>query len=462
MDDVIIVGAGLAGLVAARRLRERGASVRVIEARDRVGGRTLSHRSKSGKAVDLGAQWIGPTQDRVEALVKELGLHTFDQYCSGKKILELGDRRRTYRSDIPSLSIFGLLDLSRAIKRIDKLSAKVPLEAPETAKKARLWDSMTVETWKRDHVHTRGARALVDIAVNSIFGAEPADLSLLYFLHYLRSGGGIMKLSTITGGAQEKRLAEGFQSISIRLAQALGDRVVLSAPVRTLVQSTDRVTACTSQGDFAGRFAIVAVPPTVAGRIEWDPPLPPLRAQLMQRMPMGSVIKCVAFYKEPFWRRDGFSGEVVGNTGLVRLVFDDSPEDGSSGALVAFITGDQARIWSERMPDERHEAVLIALGRLFGPQAKDAIEYVDQDWSREVYSGGCYTGIMPPGVLTTFGAALRAPIGRIHWAGTETATKWQGYMDGAIESGERASKEVFGCLVVERARNGAHAADRLA
>src|SRR5262249_10190758 len=148
MDDVIIVGAGLAGLVAARRLRERGAAVRVIEARDRVGGRTLSHRSKSGKVVELGAQWIGPDQDRIEALVKELGLHTFDQYCAGKKILELGNKRRTYRSEIPSLSIFGLIDLSRTIKKLDKLTTKVPLEAPETAKKARLWDGMTVESWK--------------------------------------------------------------------------------------------------------------------------------------------------------------------------------------------------------------------------------------------------------------------------------------------------------------------------
>jgi monoamine oxidase len=460
MDDVIIIGAGLAGLVAARRLRERGASVRVIEARERAGGRTLSHRSKTGKIVDLGAQWIGPTQDRIGALVKELGLNTFDQYCAGKKILELGEKKRTHKSTIPSLSPFGLLDLGRAIRKIDKLTAKVPLEAPERAKKAGLWDRMTVETWKRSNVHTRSARALVDIAVSSIFGAEPGELSLLYFLQVLRSGGGIMNLSTIPGGAQEKRLVEGFQTVSNRLAAELGDRVVLGAPVRTMIQSLDRVTARTDKGDFAGRFALVATPPAVAHRIDWDPPLPPTRTQLMQRMPMGSVIKCVAFYDEPFWRNDGLSGEVVGNQGPVRLVFDDSPEDGSSGALVAFITGDQARIWSERMPDERYQAVILAFSRLFGPRAQSPIDYVDQDWCREPFSAGCYMGLMPPGVLTTFGAALRAPVGRIHWAGTETATKWQGYMDGAIESGERAAKEVFGSLAVERARNGAHTQER--
>jgi monoamine oxidase len=451
-DDVIVVGAGLAGLIAARRLKERGVRVRVLEARDRVGGRTLSHRIATGEVVDLGAQWIGPTQDKMAHLVNELGLHTFEQHAEGKKILELRDKRRTYKSDIPKLSMFGLMDLSRTIRRLDRLAKQVPLEAPTTAKRAKLWDGMTVESWKRKSMWTRSARSMLDVAVHAILAAEPSDLSLLYFLHYLHSGGGVMRMSTIPGGAQQTRCAEGFQSVSTKLSAMLEDRVVLSAPVRTIHQDSSAVTARTDRGDFKARFIIVAVPPTLSGRINFEPALSALRTQLVQRMPMGSVIKCVAFYPEPFWRKDGFSGEVIANPCPVRAVFDDSPADGSTGALVAFIAAGEARTMSDQMPDQRRDVVIGALSRFFGPSARNPIDYVDHDWSHELWSGGCYTGLMPPGVLTSYGAALREPIGRIHWAGTETAVHWQGYMEGAVESGERVAREVFGRVGVERSK----------
>jgi len=440
--DVVIVGAGLAGLTAARALERAGRSCLVLEARDRVGGRTLSHRLPAGDIIDLGAQWIGPGQDRIAALVAELGLHPFAQHCAGKKVLALGDAVRTYDGDIPSLPILGLIALDRAIKRIERLAAEVPLDAPHLAREAAAWDAMTVETWKRENVSTDGARALLDVAVQSIFAAEPRELSLLHFLFYLHSGGGLMRLSTIRGGAQQTRLREGFQEVSVRLAAALGDRVARSAPVQRVAQDDDGVTVRHARGEARARFAVVAVPPALAGRIDYDPPLPAARDQLTQRMPMGSVIKCVAVYSAPFWRARGYSGEAVLDRGPVRIAFDDSPEDGGHGALVGFVLADAARRIGAASAAERRREVLAALARCFGDEAARPVDYVEKDWSEEPWTRGCYAGLMPPGALTSYGAALRAPVGRIHWAGTETAVRWNGYMDGAIESGERAAREI--------------------
>jgi monoamine oxidase len=440
--QVVIVGAGLSGLSAARRLAAAGVSVLVLEARDRVGGRTLSHTTAHGDRVDLGAQWLGPTQDRLAKLVAELGLHPFPQFNEGRKVLSLGGTVTQYKSSIPSLSLLGAVDLGITIQRIESLVKEVPLEDPLKARHAAEWDAMTVEMWKRRNVKTRGAKALVDTAVRAVFAAEPDELSLLFFLYYLRHAGGLLRASEIKSGAQETRLAEGFQEVSKLLSAALGERVVLGAPVRAIAQDGAGVRVRSDAGEVRCERVIVAIPPALAGRIDYTPALPALRDQLTQRMPMGSVIKCVVSYKEPFWRQGGYSGEAMGDTGPVKLVFDDSPEDGSHGALVGFFMGNDARKFSGRKPEERRAAAVSAMEKFFGGAAAEPIDYVDQDWPAEPWSRGCYAGLMAPGVLTHHAAALRAPVGRIHWAGTETARVWMGYMEGAIEAGERAAEEV--------------------
>ena len=441
--DVVVVGAGLAGLAASRRLVERGRDIVVLEARDRVGGRTLSHTTPHGDVIDLGAQWIGPTQDRVAALASELELKTYEQYTTGAKILSLGGRASTYKGSIPRLSLLSLLSLDRAIKSLDKLHQTVPLDAPFRAARAAEWDAITVESWKRSSVLTAKTRSIVDVAVRAVFAAEPAEISFLFFLFYLHSGGGLLKLSQSHGGAQHTRFTGGTQALAGGLATRLGDRVLLNAPVRAILQHRAGVLVRSDAGEFEARFAIVAIPPALAGRLVYEPPLPSQRDHLTQRMPMGSVMKCVAFYEKPFWRDAGYSGEALCDTGPVTLVFDDSPEDGSRGALLAFIFGNEARRWGVRPPEERRAAVLQRLQSFFGPRAAQISDYVDKDWATEPWSRGCYTGLMPPGTLTAYGDALRAPCGRIHWAGTETARTWCGYMDGAIESGERAAEEVL-------------------
>ncbi|MDI1483970.1 flavin monoamine oxidase family protein [Polyangium sp. y55x31] len=445
--SVVVVGAGLSGLVAARRLAAAGVSVVVLEARDRVGGRTLSHTTAHGDRVDLGAQWIGPTQDRMTKLVAELGLSTFKQWHDGKKVLSLGGTLTTYKTSIPSLSLIGAVDLGITIQRIETLVKEVPIEDPLSAAKALEWDGTTVEAWKRKNVKTRGAKAMLDTAVRAVFAAEPSELSLLFFLYYLRQGGGLMRLTEIENGAQETRLAEGFQEVSKRIARELGeDRVVLGAPVRRIAQDAAGVTVTSDAGTWRCKRVIVAVPPALAGRIDYEPALPASRDQLTQRSPMGSVIKCVATYESPFWRQAGYSGEALSDVGSVKLVFDDSPEDGSRGALVGFFMGKDARAMSGKSPEERKKAALDSFTRFFGPSAAAPIDYVDQDWPAERWSRGCYSMVLGPGVLTAHALALRAPVGRVHWAGTETARVWTGYMEGAVEAGERASDEVLAGL----------------
>lgn len=441
-SDVVVVGAGLAGLTAARDVNEAGADVTVLEARERVGGRTLSTALAGEEVVDLGAQWIGPGQDRIQALVDDLDLETFPQYEDGLDRLGVDGDTLSATDTIEALPLHDRLNLYYAIWRLETLRERVDLERPwETRGAARL-DEITLGRWKRRHLKTSRSRDVFDAIVRALFTSEPSELSFLYFLYYLHAGGGFESLVSTEGGAQQSRIEGGTQQIAEALAAPLDESVHLEAPVRSIAWDDEGVTVTTDGGTFAGRYAIVAVPPTMAGRIAYDPPLPAARDALTQRMPMGDVVKCVAAYESPFWRAAGYSGGILDADGVVGLAFDDSPPDGQSGALVGFILGERARTWSDRDSDDRRDRVLAEFADHFGGAAADPIAYVDRAWSNERWSGGCYAGNMGPGTMTALGEALREPVGPIHWAGTETAAEWYGYMDGAVRSGERAAREV--------------------
>lgn len=444
--DVAVVGAGLAGLTAARRLQAQGASVVVFEARDRVGGRTLSQEA-GGAVFDLGAQWLGPTQRRMLGLVNELGIVTFPTFHEGRKILRVGDKTSTYAGSIPKLSPVNLALLQRTISTVDRRARRVDAHSPWLSPNAAALDVQTVETWKRKNVPSRTVRGVFDVASRVVFGAEPAELSLLYFLFYVRAAGGLMDLIEIEGAAQETRFVDGAQQVSLRLADELGDRVVTGAPVQVIRQDRD---ACRVEG--GGREAVsatrvvVAVPPALAGRIRYEPGLPGLRDELSQRMPMGATIKAHLLYEEAFWRRRGLSGEAVITRGPVSVFFDNSSHDAAQPALLAFVVGAAARELGRLSPDERRSQVIAAAVDCFGAEAASPVDYVDKDWSADPWTRGCPTAGLPPGVMTVHGSALREPVGRIHWAGTETATEWAGYMEGAVESGERAAAEALRAL----------------
>jgi monoamine oxidase len=441
MIDAVVVGAGISGLTAARALVARGLSVEVLEARERVGGRTLS-TDLDGARIDLGGQWIGPGQKRVAALAAELGLRTFAQWSRGKKLQDFGGELQRYGGFVPWFGLFGLADAGLGLAKLEWLSRRVPLDDPTRAARAAAWDAQSVEDWLDRALSTQGARAGLRLATQMIFCVEPRELSFLYFLYYLHSGQGFVRLSSIRGGAQQDRFFDGAQALSLRMAEALGERVRLGAPVRAIAQREDGVTVTHARGESQARFVILAIPPLLHERIGFSPELPEARRELSRNMPMGSVIKCVIAYERPFWREAGLSGEVLSDAGPLRAVFDDSSHDGTHAALVGFIVGDAARQLHEQPAAARRDAVVTQLVRLFGDKAARPRAYVDQDWIAEEWSRGCYVGVMGPGVWTRWGSALRRPIGRIHFAGTETAREWCGYFDGAIEAGQRAADEV--------------------
>jgi monoamine oxidase len=443
--DVIVVGAGLAGLAAARALKARGRSVVVLEARDRVGGRTLNEPIGDGKVVEIGAQWVGPTQDRVLALIGELGLETFPTYAEGKNIFERRGHLTRYSGTIPipRANPFGLAEVGLAMKRLNMMAAKVPPNAPWRAPKAASWDSQTFATWMRRNARTQVAREILRLAIIGVWAAEPEDVSLLHVLFYIRSAGTLEILTDTEGGAQQDRVVGGSQLISLRMVEGMGEGVVeLDTPVRAIAHSGEGVTVRSDRLTVSARRAIVAVPPALAGRIAYDPPLPARRDGLSQRMAQGSVVKCMAVYERPFWRDRGLSGAITSVTGPVSVGFDNSPPDGTPGVLLGFLEGRAAREAADLPQSQRRDLVAECFGRLFGPEAAQPIGYVDRAWGADEWARGCYGGFFAPGAWTDYGQALREPIGPIHWAGAETAVVWNGYMDGAVGSGQEAAAAV--------------------
>jgi monoamine oxidase len=325
----------------------------------------------------------------------------------------------------------------------------VPLDSPQDAPNAAVWDSITVATWVQQNIKTADAQTLFALAVEAILSVEPRDVSFLYFLFYVHAAGGIEPLidNAGTGGGQDFRVSGGTQNIVITMANQLGRKnVLLNNPVRRLSQGAKSIYAYADHATVQAQQAIVAIPPNLAGKIAYEPGVTAARDQLTQRMPVGSLIKTIAVYDTPFWRDQGVNGQVTSDQGPVKVMFDASPASGTPGVLLGFIDGDDARALEDAPASVRASAALASYVRYFGQQAGSPRAYFDQVWAQEVYTGGCPVGIMPPGVMTEYNTALRAPSGRIHWAGTETATVWTGYMDGAVQSGKRAAAEVLAQL----------------
>jgi monoamine oxidase len=444
--DVVVVGAGLAGLVAARDLRAAGHEPVVLEARDRVGGRLLNHPIGDGKVVEVGGQWIGPTQHRMAALARSLGVDTFPTWSEGENLVEVRGRTSRYRGTIPWLGPVALADIGQAMWRLDRMARQVPLEAPWTAPRAHDWDAQTVWSWMQRNVRSAAGRALLELAVEAVWATEPEDLSLLHFLFYVHSGGGLDVLLDVRGGAQQDRFVGGSQLVALRAAEELGEAVVLGAPVRRIEHGSAGVRALADGTEVSARRAVIALPPVLTARIAYDPPLPGHRDQMTQRMPQGAVTKCMAIYERPFWRERGLSGLSTSDAGPAKLTFDNSPPEGRPGVLLGFLEGRRARELGRVEAGERREAVLAGFARMFGPEAARPDDWVERSWAEEEWTRGCYGCSFTTGAVTAFGDALRAPIGPLHWAGAETATIWNGYMDGAVRSGERAAREAAGAL----------------
>ena len=449
MSPVVVVGAGLSGLAAARALVAAGREVVVLEGRDRVGGRTEGGHLADGTPIELGGQWIGPTQNRMYELVEELGLEWFRTYNDeGKLLLDLGgkqSRMASHRGAMPRLGPFALADLAQGLARFTRLANRISLTEPWASPEAERLDGQTFESWVRRNLRTATGRAYFHVACEAVFAAETSDLSLLHALFYSHSGTDFETLLSVDRGAQQDRIVGGSIRIAEAMAAGLGDRVRLDSVVSVIEQDQDGVRVALRGGEIVtGSHVVVTLPPTLAGRLDYRPALPSWRDQLTQRLPAGSVMKVYAAYDEPFWRADGLNGQAASDTGPVKVTFDNSPPSGTPGVLMGFLEGNEARTWARRSPDERRDAVLGSFARYFGPKALHPREYVERDWMSEELTRGCYGAHFTPGVWTAYGHALREPVGRIHWAGAECSPVWNGYMEGAVRSGEAAAGEVLG------------------
>ncbi len=440
--DVVVIGAGLAGLTAARELTRQGFDVVVLEGRDRVGGRTKP-ATLAGVPVDAGASFVGPTQDAVLKLAADLGCATTPTYATGANLIRWRGSVRRYRGTIPKLGLLSLVDIGRIQWQFERLAAGVDVHTPWNSKRANEFDAITFGDWLRRVRAGRGSRDLMSIMSRVTWGAEPDEISLLHVLRYVKASGGLERMLDTSGGAQQDHFPGGTHQMSVRIAEELGERVRLGAVVSRIEWSTDAVAVTSSAGSVEARRAVVAIAP--AQRLDIDiAPAPPIEyQQLAQRWPLGALTKSYAAYPTPFWREQGLSGQALCDEGPVFVTFDVSPGPDGPGILLGFT---DPRGFDGLPGEQRREMVLACFSTLFGPRAADPIDYLDQRWGAETFAPGGPTAAVPPGSWTEFGRLLRLPVGPLHWAGTETADEWTGFMDGAVRSGQRAAGEVAAAL----------------
>ncbi|KAM9803028.1 amine oxidase [flavin-containing] [Syngnathus typhle] len=446
--DVVVIGGGISGLSAAKLLLESGLSPVVLEARDRVGGRTFTARNKETKWVDLGGAYIGPTQNRILRLAKQYGVKTYKVNEQEKLAHYVEGKTYTYKGFFPpTWNPLIHLDFNNLFRTFDAMGKEIPREAPWKAPHAEEWDHMSMQQLIEKICWTSATRRFATLFVNVNVTSEPHEVSALWFLWYIKQAGGTMRIFSTTNGGQERKFLGGSGQISECMARELGDRVKLQSPVYRIDQSGDMVLVeTTDKQTYMAKYVIVATPPVLNLKMHFNPELPPLRNQLISRVPMGSVIKCMVYYKENFWRKKGFCGSmVIEEEGApIGLTLDDTKPDGSVPAIMGFILARKCRRFCGLTKEERFKMICESFSKVLGTEeALHAIHYEEKNWCEEEYSGGCYTAYFPPGILTQFGRVLREPVGRLYFAGTETATEWSGYMEGAVQAGERAAREIL-------------------
>jgi monoamine oxidase len=442
--DVCIVGAGLAGLTAARRLREAGQTVVVLEARDRVGGRLWTRTATDGVPIDMGACFIGPDHERMHALTKEMGVAVFPTHVNGDNIMATGGKVRRYKGDIPRISPVALLSAAQAIARMNSMAKTLPVDAPWQAPQALAWDAESCRSWLTSrHVPTRLARDLIEATIRACFACELSEVSFLNWLFLIRSAGGIESLMNIEGGYQHEQFEGGVQAVPIAMASALGEAVVLSSPVHAVRQTAEAVTVTSSRAVVSARRAVLALPRALAAGVRFDPVLPADHQLLIHQVPAGTEFKMVAVYDEPFWRQDGITGNTVATDDDIEISLDTTQPGHPQGVMATYCAGPRARKIAGMSQEDRHEIMRAMLTARLGPKAAHPIDILEQNWAEEAWTRGCSMGHFPTGVLTQYGHLLRQPVGRLHWAGTETATMSYGAMDGAVRSGERVCEEIL-------------------
>ncbi|MFJ9419693.1 flavin monoamine oxidase family protein [Streptomyces sp. NPDC101227] len=444
---VVIVGAGYAGLSAAVHLRDRGIDALLLEGSDRVGGRVLSER-RGSTVLDHGGQWVGPTQRRLLAFAKRFGCTTFPTWNTGHHLELWHDGTRCPYTGAGPEQGPGMSEYLAAADRLDALAARIRLDDPPSTPEAAAWDSETAHSFFERTISSADARRRMALAVQGVWSCEPRDLSLFHLLFYLAAAGGFEQLMETEGCAQERRFTAGAQAPARAAAAHLGPALRLGRRVLGVEQRAGEALVHTDAGTVRTRRVVMATPPEATAALSFTPALPLARRRWIHRSPMGEVAKIHAVYPTPFWRESGLSGQAtLYGDHPVGVVFDNSPEDAATGVLVAFVYGDRLRRWHTAQHAARRSDVLAALTELFGHRAAEPLDYTEKIWPADAWAGGGYAAVPTPGTWYAHGAdGWRAPTGLIHWAGTETAEVWHGYIDGALASGERAALEVADSL----------------
>jgi monoamine oxidase len=444
--EVVIVGAGFAGLKAAHDLVDKGHSVVVLEGRDRVGGRVFTGEV-AGVKVDLGGTWVSHRHTAILEVADQVGGTIVPQFATGRSTLWLNGKRSTYKGTIPKLSPAALVNMARIQMALDKLAKTIDSDAPWKSPRAEELDAITLEEWLDRKRARSSTRAMMTIVTKVEWGCQPSDVSLFHVLRTIRAFGGFDFMLDAEGGMQESRYVETTQEIAIRYAALLGDRVRTSAPVRRITQDADGVAVETDSLRVNATYAIVSTATEHRGDIEFEPPLSEPAQGLINTWGLGALSKALVAYDKPFWRAHGLSGEALADTGTVFITFDVSPGPDGPGILVAFC---DPRVFDAHAPEVRKAQVVKQLTDLYGPDAAKPIDYVDHCWKSDSFAPGGPNPAVSPYASTRYGSVMTEPHGRIHWAGTETAGEWTGSMNGAVLSGQRAAESVARLLHATR------------
>lgn len=446
--DVVIVGAGFAGLKAAHDLVNTGHSVVVLEGRDRVGGRVFTGEI-AGVKVDLGGTWVAKEHDAIRAIADQVGCTVVKQFAEGRSTLWLAGKRSTYKGTIPRLSPAALVNMARVQMALDKLAKTIDVDAPWSSPRAAELDAMSLAEWLDRKRARTTTRAMMTIVTKVEFGCQTSDVSLLHMLRTIRAFGGFDHMLDAEGGMQDARYVETTQEIAVRYAELLGDRVRTSAPVRRITQDSDGVTVSTDTDQISAKYVIVTTATEHRGDIEFEPALPEPAQGLINSWGLGRLSKAFVAYDTPFWRAEGLSGESLADTGTVFITFEVSPSPDGPGILMAFC---DPRVFDAHSPEVRRAQVVKQLTDLFGPKAARPIDYIDHRWNEDAFAPGGPNPVVAPNATVRYGSVMTEPHGRVHWGGTETAGEWTGSMNGAVLSGQRVANDVAQLLALADTR----------